>query len=85
MGEEELGHTHLDGAVHLATTPAPGARMVAEGLGTPFRWARGWTLASVAALGEEGAVDLFRRNYARIVGPAADGGSTCAAADQTAD
>lgn len=68
VSEEELGHIHLDGSIHLATSPALGAVMVAEGLGVPFRWARGWTLARVAALGEDGSVALFRRNYDRLAG-----------------
>ena len=66
VGEEELGHIHLDGAIHLATSPTLGAAMVAEGLGRPFPYARGWTSSSVASLGVEGAVALFRRNYDRL-------------------
>lgn len=67
VGDEELGHIHLDGSIHLATSPTLSEQLVAEGLGTPFRWAHGWTLARVAALGEEGSAALFRRNYDRIV------------------
>ena len=66
VGDDELGHIHLDGSIHLATPPDLGATMVAEGLGRPFPWARGWTLASVGRLGPDGAVDLFRRNYDRL-------------------
>lgn len=67
VGDEEIGHIHLDGSIHLATSPALGERLVTERLGTPFRWAYGWTLARVATLGEKGSVDLFRRNYDRLV------------------
>ena len=66
VGSDELGHIHLDGSIHLATTPGLRAEIVAEGLGHPFRWARGWTLASVDRLGVEAAVSLFRRNYDRL-------------------
>lgn len=66
VGPDELGHIHLDGSIHLATTPELGAQMVAEGLGRPFSWARGWTLARVDQLGIEGTVALFRRNYDRM-------------------
>ncbi len=66
VGAEELGHLHLDGSIHLATTPELGAQLVAEGVGSPFRYARGWTQASVTRLGVAGAVDLFRRNYSRL-------------------
>jgi hypothetical protein len=66
VGPNELGHIHLDGSIHLATTPELGAKLVAEGLGRPFPWARGWTMASVSSLGVESAVALFRRNYDRL-------------------
>ena len=66
VGAEELGHLHLDGSIHLATTPALLAELVAEGSGSPFRYARGWTQAGVPRLGVAGAVALFRRNYERL-------------------
>lgn len=66
VGPDELGHIHLDGSIHLATNPDLGADLVEEGLGTPFPWARGWTLSSVDRLGIEAAVSLFRRNYDRL-------------------
>ena len=66
VGADELGHIHLDGSIHLATTPDLGAEMVAEGLGRPFPWAHGWTLARIDRLGVDGAAALFRRNYDRL-------------------
>ncbi len=66
VGPEELGHIHLDGSIHLATTPELGAELIAEGLGKPFPWARGWTMANTSRLGVDGAVALFRRNYDRL-------------------
>ena len=66
VGADELGHIHLDGSIHLASSPALGAALVAEGLGRPFPWAKGWTAASVDRLGVEAAVALFRRNYDRL-------------------
>jgi luciferase-like monooxygenase len=66
VGSEELGHIHLDGSIHLATTPRLGAKLVTEGLGQPFVWARGWTLASISRLGVDKSVALFRRNYDRL-------------------
>ncbi len=71
VGADELGHIHLDGSIHLATTPELSRKMVAEGLGQPFPWARGWTLAGVNRLGVDGAVALFRRNYDRLRPPEA--------------
>ena len=66
VGPDELGHIHLDGSIHLATAPELGATLVAEGLGRPFPWARGWTMASVSRLGVDAAVALFRRNYDQL-------------------
>ncbi|MCH8684419.1 luciferase domain-containing protein [Pedomonas mirosovicensis] len=66
VGPDELGHIHLDGSIHLATSPQLSEELVAEGLGQPFVWARGWTLASVSELGVERSVALFRRNYDRL-------------------
>ena len=71
VGPDELGHIHLDGSIHLATTPGLRAKLVAEGLGKPFPWANGWTMADVGRLGVDRAIALFRRNYDRIR-PAAD-------------
>ncbi len=66
VGPDELGHIHLDGSIHLATTPELGAKLVAEGLGRPFPWAHGWTMANARSLGSDSAVALFRRNYDRL-------------------
>ncbi len=66
VGPDELGHIHLDGSIHLATTPELGAELVAEGLGKPFRWARGWITADISRLGTDAAVAIFRRNYDRL-------------------
>lgn len=66
VGPDELGHIHLDGSIHLATPPRLGSELVAEGLGKPFVWARGWTEASIYRLGVDRSVALFRRNYDRL-------------------
>jgi hypothetical protein len=41
---------HLDGSIHLATPPRLRSDLVAEGLGKPFVWGRGWTTASIHRL-----------------------------------
>jgi len=66
VGADELGHIHLDGSIHLATTAKLRSALVAEGLGEPFAWGRGWTLAHMDRLGIDGAVAVFRRNYDRL-------------------
>ncbi|WP_419728085.1 luciferase family protein [Lichenicola sp.] len=66
VGEAELGHIHLDGAIHLATSPALGATLIAEGLARPFRYQRGWVCQTVQGVGPDSAIALFRRNYDRL-------------------
>ena len=66
VGSDELGHIHLNGSIHLATSPRLCSELVAEGLGRPFEWGHGWTVASVDRLGVGGSVALFRRNYDRL-------------------
>lgn len=66
VGEQELGHIHLDGSVHLATNPTLGRALVTEGLARPFRYARGWVEERIQSIGPDAAVALFRRNYDRL-------------------
>ncbi|WBO23801.1 luciferase domain-containing protein [Sphingomonas abietis] len=66
VGEEELGHIHLDGAIHLATGPVLGRRLVAAALARPFRHVGGWVEADVSVIGAEAATALFRHNYEAI-------------------
>ena len=66
VGDDELGHLHLDGSIHLATTAALQAELIGEGVGTLFPYARGWTQGSVRRLGVAGAAALFLRNYHRL-------------------
>ena len=63
LGEEELGHVHLDGEIHLATDRILGAELVAEGAAEPFRYVRGWVQARTARIGPAAAIALIRRNY----------------------
>ena len=66
VGSDELGHLHLDGSIHLATTPALQKALVEEGLGAPFVYAHGWTQASIRRLGVPRAITVVRRNYERL-------------------
>ena len=45
-GEEELGHLHLDGEMHLAAPPALTRALIGAGLAQRFPWASGddWVL-----------------------------------------
>ncbi len=66
VGEQELGHIHLDGSIHLATSPALGKVLVTEGRARPFRWADGWVEAEIGGIGGDAAIALFLRNYERL-------------------
>lgn len=66
VGDEELGHLHLAGSIHLATTPSQREQLLSEGLRTRSPFARGWTQSSVSRLGVAGAVGLIRRNHDRL-------------------
>ncbi|TGE14715.1 luciferase domain-containing protein [Hymenobacter elongatus] len=73
VGDEELGHLHLNGEAHLATSPALGAALVAGGLARPLRFGgaayRGWTEFSVRTAADAAhATWLFELNYQRLQG-----------------
>jgi hypothetical protein len=64
--EEELGHLHLDGSIHLATSPDLGKALIAEGAAKPFKYQPGWVEEQVKRIGPDAAVALFRRNYEHL-------------------
>ena len=66
LGDEELGHIHLDGSVHLATSPSLGRALIAEGKARPFPYQRGWVCEEVQTIGVEATIALFRGNYERL-------------------
>ncbi len=70
LNDDELGHLHLDGSIHLATSPALGKRLVAAGLAKPFRYQQGWVEAQVGRIGPAAAIALFKRNYDALRGDA---------------
>lgn len=67
-GEKELGHIHLDGSIHLATSPELGRTMIEEGVAEAFPYQRGWVEENVMAIGMAATVALFRRNYEALQG-----------------
>lgn len=67
MGKE-LGHLHLDGSIHLATSPSLGTSMIAEGVAKAFPYLRGWVEEKVMTIGAAASVELFRRNYEALQG-----------------
>lgn len=69
IDRRELGHLHLDGSLHLATSPALGRELVNEGVAHAFPYQRGWVDEDVDRIGSAAAIALFRRNYDRLVRP----------------
>ena len=67
VGDEELGHIHLDGDLHLATSPDLASTMIARGLARPFPYQEGWVHEDIVNIGALAAIALFRSNYERIV------------------
>lgn len=68
VGEEELGHIHLSGDVHLATSPTLGRALVASGLARPMRFGGvqygGWTEFRIRTTADAAhATWLFGLNY----------------------
>jgi hypothetical protein len=70
VGDDELGHLHLDGEAHLATSPTLAQALVTGGLARPLRWGgAGWVEFSVhTALDAMNATWLFELNYQRLRG-----------------
>ncbi len=73
VGDEELGHIHLSGDVHIATSPVLGQALVAGGLAQPMQWGgtayRGWTEFAVRTAADAAyATWLFELNYQRLRG-----------------
>ena len=66
VGDDELGHIHLDGSIHLATNPSLGKSLVEEGLAKRFPYARGWVQHRIKNLSASAAIALFKRNYDRF-------------------
>lgn len=65
-GDEELGHIHLDGEVHLATSPAITRALIAAGAAERFPWAGTgeWSAYRIRSqAGLDHAERLFRLGY----------------------
>lgn len=67
IGDKELGHLHLDGSLHLATSPSLGRAMVSEKKARAFPYQRGWVCEDLERIGSDSAISLFRRQYEQLV------------------
>lgn len=69
VGAEELGHIHLDGTVHLATTRAMRAALLRLGRAERFPWYASWVQTPIRTGAEaRHALWLIRLNYDRLRG-----------------
>ncbi len=73
LGDEELGHIHLDSEAHVFLSRPLVASLVAAGLGRPFQWSRNVVVFSIdRAKDVEHALWLFQLSYDRRRGATAD-------------
>lgn len=67
IGQEELGHIHLDGEVHLACGKELAAMLIKNKLGKKFLYGSDWVTSPIESPEDVShAVWLFRLNYKRI-------------------
>ena len=67
VGEEEMGHLHLDGDAHIAVTKALRDTLVAVGAAMPFRWSPKFVVFRVrTAEGAAHALRLFALAYDQL-------------------
>jgi hypothetical protein len=73
VGEEELGHIHLDGSVHLATDKQLKAALLKSKLAMNFPYGKDWVCYDISsAKNVDHALFLFKINYDRIQGANSD-------------
>ena len=69
VGEDELGHIHLDGELHLGLTVGLRERLIEAGLAEPLPWAEDWIQAPIGNPKDaRTALWLFRLGYDRLTG-----------------
>ncbi len=69
VGEEELGHLHLDGEAHIAVTRALREALTGAGVAKPFRWSASFVVFRVRSAADvEHALGLFGLAYDRLRG-----------------
>ena len=76
VGEAELGHIHLNGEVHLATTNGLGVALLQRGLVSPLPYGKAygdWVSFMIRTDADAAhAIWLFRLNYDRLRGESMD-------------
>ncbi len=69
VGDEEIGHLHLEGQAHIATGLVLRKALVTAKLAAPFRWSSKFVVHDIARVSDvEHALWLFRLAYDRARG-----------------
>ncbi len=69
VGEEELGHIHLDGEIHLLLTSPLRKALISAGLAEPFPYGKNWIQMSITdSKSAQIALWLFELGYDRLNG-----------------
>ena len=69
VGDDEIGHLHLEGQAHVATGVALRRSVVAAQLAEPFRWSAKFVVHDIVRASDvEHALWLFRLAYDRAQG-----------------
>ena len=69
LGEQELGHLHLEGTAHIPQKGAVARALIAAGLAEPFRWGRDWVQYRVtSAATAQHALWLFQLRRDQLQG-----------------
>lgn len=66
VGEEEVGHIHLDGEAHIAVGARLGRALVARQMAKPFRWSREFVVVDTSD--HDRALQIFALRRAQIDG-----------------
>ena len=68
VGEQELGHVHLDGEAHIAMTRVMRDAALARGVGhaAPWHGYQDWLHLRIVDATVSEAIALFRANHARL-------------------
>ncbi len=69
LGQEELGHIHLDGEAHIAVSKALRVALIEAGLAKPFRWNSSFVVFRIESAKDRALAEaLFRLSYQRLQG-----------------
>ena len=69
LGEDEIGHIHLDGEAHIAVSKALRAALIDAGLAKPFRWNAKFVVFRIESAQDRAPAEaLFELAYRRVRG-----------------